>query len=542
MPITVGTSSITFNDGSVQTSASGAAARGGITTVTLTSSAPNATITSSSGQMINIVTDSTKPASPSVTLPNMTTLSTGSGYFNFFNNTQYIVSLKDSGGTIREVILPGANLPLNIINNGTSTGIWSIAVPARVAGFDRANLLNDTNTSGGNAITVRLDSTNFAVIYASTSLILSARLYTVNPTTKVITVGNKIDVASISSASYPSIAAACADSDNAGRALVGWSGSNSNTMYIGYFGLSVSGGTLYASPSTTITRGIDTDYRINNNFAYLSYLGSGNAFAMCFSLGSDVQFTSTTTYIRGCTVTGTTNVTLTESVSNTSYGNSTGANGSRTNLTDFTVWSQSIGTNQGRVVSYSPGTNTFTVATRSNQTQNLMESLGNASLSSFAAGGFMFSSGKAFYGRNVYDITNSGTASVAVAMSTSFTQKYNISPAYQTQSTGLNVGDTNVYNVRSSFYVNSSSIIAIEGTLATGFKQYTCDPSSSTLNLQTSAAVTNWAGAGNLDRIQPFIISQSLAGLISDGFGSNNGPGADNVIVIASDFGTPIQG
>lgn len=537
MPVTVAGTNITFNDSTTQSTA----ARGGITTVTLTSAAPNATLTSSSNQLINIVTDSTKPASPSVTLPNMTTLVTGDAYFVFRNNTQYIVSLKDSGGTVREVIQPGTDFRLNIINNGSATGVWSIAVPARVTGFDRTNLTSDTTTSGGNAITVRLDATNFAVVYASANNVLSARLYTINATTKAITVGNQVNVVTLSTSS-PSISAVCADSDNAGHALVGWSGNISSTQYVGYFGLSVSGGTLYASASTTLSLGIVLCISNTNNFAYLGYLGSGSAYAMCFSLGNNQSGSSTTTYIRGCTVTGTTTVTITESANNTTYSNSTGANGGRTSLTGFTVFSQSNGTNQGRAVAYTPASNTFTVVTRSNQAGNGLESLANPSLSSFAAGGFMFSSGKVFYGRNVFDITNSGAAGVTATVSTSFTQKYNISPAYQTQSSGSNVGNTNAFNIRSSYYVSGTSIIAIEGTLSTGFTQYTCDPSSSTLDLQTSAVVTNWAGVGNLDRIQPFVISTSLTALISDGFGGNPGSGADNVIIVPTDFGTPIQG
>lgn len=540
MPITVSGTAITFNDGTTQSTAA-LGARGGITTVTLTSAAPNATLTSGSNQLINIVTDSTKPASPSVTLPDMTTLVTGDAYFVFRNNTQFIVSLKDSGGTVREVITPGTDFRLNIINNGSATGIWSIAVPARVTGFDRANLTSDTTTNGGNAVTVRLNSTNFAVVYASANNVLSARLYTINSTTKAITVGNKVDIVTLSTSS-PSISAVCADSDNAGHALVGWAGEISSTQYVGYFGLSVSGGTLYASASTTLSIGRATCFSNNNFWAYLGYLGSGSAYAMCFSRGDSSTGSSTTTYIRGCTVTGTTTVTVTDSASNTSYNNTTGANGGRTSLTDFTVFSQSSGSNQGRVVVYSPGSNTFTVATRSNQAINGLESLGNGSLSSFAAGGFMFSSGKVFYGRNVFDITNSGAAGVTATVSSSFTQKYNISPAYQTQSSGLNVGNANIYNIRSSYYVSGTSIIAIEGTLSTGFTQYTCDPSSSTLNLQTSSVVTNWAGVGNLDRIQPFIISTNLTALISDGFGANPTSGADNVIIVPTDFGTPIQG
>lgn len=539
MPTTVSGTQIAFNDSTTQSTA----ARGGLTTVTLTSAAPNATLTSGSNQLINIVTDSTKPASPSVTLPNMTTLVTGDAYFVFRNNTQYIVSLKDSGGTVREVLPPGSNFSLSIINNGTATGIWSIAVPARATGFDRTNLTSDTTTTGGNAITVRLDATNFAVVYQSASAnnVLSARLYTIDATTKAITVGNKVDIVTLSTSS-PNIGAACADSDNAGHALVGWAGEISSTQYVGYFGLSVSGGTLYASASTTLSIGRATCFSNNNFWAYLGYLGSGSAYAMCFSRGDNSSGSSTTTYIRGCTVTGTTTVTVTDSASNTSYNNTTGANGGRTSLTDFTVFSQSTGSNQGRAVAYSPGSNTFTVATRSNQAINGLESLANGALSSFAAGGFMFSSGKVFYGRNVFDITNSGNSSVTATVSTSFTQKYNISPAYQTQSSGLNVGNANTYNVRSSYYVSGTSIIAIEGTLSTGFTQYTCDPSSSTLNLQTSAVVTNWAGVGNLDRIQPFIISTSLTALISDGFGTNPTSGADNVIIVPTDFGTPIQG
>jgi hypothetical protein len=93
----------------------------------------------------------------------------------------------------------------------------------------------------------------------------------------------------------------------------------------------------------------------------------------------------------------------------------------------------------------------------------------------------MFSSGKAFYGPYVYDITNSGAVGVTAALSTGFSFKYNISSGYSSQkgSSGyLNSGS------RKGIYVSGTSIVSVSA--ATGNGRFQCDPSTSTLNLQKS--------------------------------------------------------
>lgn len=506
MTATLNSNGVVFGDGSAQNTA----ARAGGTTVTLTSAAPNATLTSASNQSILILNDSTKAINPSVTLPamNASPMAAGSGYFIFNNTTPYNVALKDSGGVIREYIAPGAEYTLNITDVSSATGRWFTDFPPVAVSYDDTTgtvVTTAFKVSAANSVpkylVVRLDTSSFALVWteqgdSQTAVSVYARLYTVNTTTKAITAGNLITVVSgwqfttygntVSDMAY--------DSDGAGHALV------AVTMYnaangigaagIRYFGLSASGGVLYA----TAVSSFDTPTGAcagsgTSPVTYIGYLGSGGAYALSFVINS--SNTTQNLHIRGCTVTGTTAPVLTNSANNTSIAltlTTPTFYGARTGLTTFVCGANG---NVGRAVSYTPASNTFTITTRTNQARLDIEQGSTAGLSSFSMGGFMYSSGKAFFGANVYDIANAGAAGVTATLSTGFTFKYNQSAAYTTTNSGYNIDPNGA--VRSAIYVSGTSVIAVSENA-----RWQCDPSQATLNLQRTGQETTVDGDATL--------------------------------------------
>jgi hypothetical protein len=498
MTITVAGTTITFNDSTTQATA----ARGGITTVTLTSAAPNSTLTSASNKYIVIQTDSTKPINPSVTLPAINTLATGATWFSLANTTPYIVAVKSSDGVTREFILPGSNYSVDIKDASTATGQWNINFPTVAVAADKFNgsvvsssfKVNSSYTVPVREI-VKLDATTFALVWSENTGnngFTYAQPFTVNTTTNAVTAGTRITVNTFTGGQ--GTGSLVYDSDGAGHALCLMSGGTSTTGYMIYFGLSYSAGTLAASTVTTTSVSTASSCGIaGSRSIYVGYLGSNNAFAFAFAGYSD-STGITAIYTRGCTVTGTTSCTVTDSASNTSSSTSTGSYvppvGSRTGLTTFT-WQFSYGaTNVGRAIAYTPASNTFAITTRSNQALLVIEN-GTANYSSsFAQGGFMYSTGKAFLGINVYDITNEGAAGVTAVLSTGFNWKYNYSAGYQNPFSTSGFGSL----YRSALYVSGTNVTAVDigatGTFAS-FSRFQCDPSVSTLNMQQASGVQN---------------------------------------------------
>lgn len=511
----------------------------GITTVTLTSASPNATLTSASNQHVLILNDTTTPFAPSVTLPNMTTLVAGTGYFVFSNTTPYNVALRDAGGTVREYIAPGTDYSLNIKDVTTSNGQWNIAFPSVAVSVDQTYLTSLANGSkvnsgwiiGISVRLVRLDTTNFALVWTETlqsnsNTICYARLFTVNPSTKAVTTGNTLAAYNFGTAAGSAVSQQVDityDTDNAGHALILCVGAFNQPVAV-YFGLSVSGGTLYATTATNTTAAVVACQGPYSGALYVGYMGSSNAFALSFYLADTSP--ATTIHIRACTVTGTTAPVLTNSANNTSFATNTlGAHyGARTDLTTFLCGANGT---IGRAISYTPASNTFSVATRTNQARFDIEQGSTAILSSFAQGGFMFSSGKAFFGANVFDVTNPGATSVTATLSTSFNFKPNFGSAY-TSTKGGNIGTAN----RSSIYVSGTSMIAVDGT-----NRFQCDPSQTTLNLQRSAGINT---ALNAAGYAPLLLDTNLPLYWTWSGWNNTGATLLSASTLIGDVATPI--
>jgi hypothetical protein len=468
MPVSINNTQIVFNDATVQTTAA-TAARAGITTLTLTSGSPGATLTSSDNQYVRVVLGASTPYAPSVTLPNMTTLVTGQGYFVISNETGLALAIKDSGGTTREFLPSNGKYSLNITSTATSTGVWyfnnsPILIPigeqqsVLIPRSSYMTATGSTRTSQGGF--VKLDSTNFAYVFAENvegsnpGGSTYAKLFTVNPATGAFTAGNRVTVIGAHSVfnAY--------DTDNAGHALVTCHRSFPSGNLCDSFGLSVSGGTLYASAVNSFNTGGD-----GVNGSWVAYLGSNSAYSYGVSWADACG--SGSTAARGGTVTGTTSVTYTQSANNTTYGGRT--NICRTGLTTFIAGN--------RFLSYTPASNTFTNGTRTTQTE--MELSGVAGQVSFAQSGYAYCSGKAMQGGIVFDVTNAGAAGVTAVYSASYQIKPQISTNYNT------VGNNALAFKNTSSFLNSAS-----QTLTLGFqgRLIQTDPTSSTMNISISGS------------------------------------------------------
>jgi len=485
-----------------QNSASGST---GVTNYTFTSSTANFTLTSSSNQVVRAIGDTTTAVAPSFTMPAMNSgMTAGYERFVFQNFSPYTaIALKDSGGTIRQ--FTSGNDALTIKDISTASGFWytnNFAVNGQVnSSTSTSSVLVNSGYTIYNVSLVPLDSTNSAIVWAeiggpaspsvSYTSAIYAKLVTVNTTTKAITLGNQVTVASAAIHSYAVSTACNYDTDNAGHALVMFGGNdvggsrcccnvNGNTGSA-WFGLSVSGGTLYAtSVSSAGGQGGQGTYAFTSTGnIYCAYLGSNNAYAFCFSYnstasGAGVPATANVVYIGGCTITGTTAPVLTNSASNTTYTyNATSAPvtyGARTSLTTFTNGvSNSLA---GKYVSYTPASNTFTQGNRTTTTRLAIEQANQSNFSSFAQGGFLYNtSNKVIYGKYAYTITNAGAAGVTTTSNLTVTAKNYLTPNYSlapiNQVTGL-------------FGTNRNALF---GSTITTFGNFTCDTTAADFNL-----------------------------------------------------------
>ncbi|MGV0960103.1 MAG: hypothetical protein ACOYB1_09730 [Limnohabitans sp.] len=477
--------------------------RSGINTVTLTSAAPSATLTAGSNQLVVIASDATKALNPSITLPNMTTMSAGAAYFIFSNLTQYKVAIKDAGGTIRQFIEPGANQILNVKDASTANGVWTTEIPVVAGASDNANatVFNGWKVNAGWYImateVVKLTTSVFALVWAEynngNTVTYYAQPYTVNSAAKTVTQGTRITVGSITLAAiagkYLSTASfeLAFDSDTAGQALVALS--ISSYMYataiggFGVFGLSYSGGVLYASAiaATTYTGGNACVDSAGAKIKAISYLGSSSAYAVIFFKNDgNAGSSSFSQFFQGYTVTGTTTVTLTASASNTTSGTvgmGSPTYAARTGLTTFSANLQGS-TKIAKALSYTPASNTFTVTTRTTTSVLDIEQGNTRDSCSFAAGGFMYCTGKVYINSKVWDITNAGAAGVTSVVSLGFSQKFDFSTGYSSR-----IG-TQAPSVQSSIPVSGSSVLGY------GSSVVSCDPSTSTFNINYSTGST----------------------------------------------------
>jgi len=193
MPITVSGTSITFNDATVQTTAS-VGGFGGATTNAVSSSAITLTNTSSQYQVAQI----SSFTNSYVTLPNATTMSSaGSDPFVIENRSPYgaNLELRNSAGTVVGYIPIGQIGTVQLVDKSTSAGRWNVELvnPQVFFNYDSSSITNTTSSpvSTGSYGIVGLSSTSFVrwwVVYSglnttNTSLILYTQAATISGST-----------------------------------------------------------------------------------------------------------------------------------------------------------------------------------------------------------------------------------------------------------------------------------------------------------------------------------------------------------------------
>lgn len=453
--------------------------RSGASAITLNSGTTNVTLTSSSNQLQVITADA---SGYSITLPDMTTLQKGNGYFVFYNTSSFAIALKDAGGTIREYLYPSksgspiAAVALNIEDTSTTNGIWHAHNPISAGIYPATTYSTFTaGYTGGLDAIVQCGPTYYVFLSRSGSTCY-AKLGTLNLSTKTFTFGSSITLSgSVGTWAYNG---GYGESNGVDKGILAeyW-GVNPGGGAILYWGFAIVSGVLYVTGSTTAFSG--NSATVGNAGGLLVYSGND-----CF-LGFNRSYTGYTNNNANAvgykvTVSGTT-VTLTAATgSNIAYAAS-GSNGvywygAYTSYTTLAV-DQDGGANP-RYVSYNTSTNTLSGGTRTAQTtmiagnvmgmfditSNLTKYIlpNNAGTKILIAGG-------------VTAITNPGTANLTATATTLKLKSY-ASSSYATVSTGFYL---------SAYYnVSSSSVTGYDGV-----NQYvlTIDPSNADFNINYCA-------------------------------------------------------
>jgi hypothetical protein len=490
--------------------------RSGATTTDLTSGSPTLTLTSSSNQLQYVTANA---AGCSVVMPDATTLTAGHDYFTIFNAGSYPIAIKDNGGTIREYISPSTTLTASIKSIATSNGVWQFGNPPTLNATP--SWIPMTTVSGYVYVyVIPVTSTQAVVVYndTATQMTIKCRLLTFNASTKVITYGSEITIATVGTNTWAEYSSAA--SDGVDRGFISWctrsSGSSGTTGHY-YVGFAIVSGTLYIS---TVQTGLT---RTSAYFTMLDYgncyLGANNAFisfAGSYLANSAGTATTLALDIRMFTVTvaGTT-VTVTNSASNTTISNtgSTSVGGNlppyvaRTSLTTF-VYDIFNGTSvyqSGGYINCNTSANTFSTGARTSQTTQMV----NVTIPQVSRSGwFPFvvnSAGTRVMSAGYFTtVSNVGSATVTTAVSSDITIKPFTATQYNTALSSYGAyafpydyysnGYFSYLDYGSGFSVSSSEYIVIVGST-----YWSLDPSSSTFNVNTGTVnfTTNPIVAGS---------------------------------------------
>jgi hypothetical protein len=470
---------------------SSSAGRSDASYVTLTTGTLNVTLTSASNQLQVISADQ---EGCSVTLPDMTTLTKGSGYFYFYNTSLFSIAVKDAGGTIREYLQPCQNLgsaptqipslPLNIEDISSANGVWHIQDSVSAGSYN-------TNTSGvftaytlpGTAYLYQtyciINSTQFLIAYASSiggnAGIPYLQLVTIDTSTKALTFATPVSLGSVGSLNR--IQGINIDSNGSDRGLVSviTDQFQSNTAATGtrHYGWAVVSNVLYVSTSQfgpSFSDGMGS----TTAGSFCQYSGSSNWFISCSGKAGTLG-TNYYAYAYQVNVASTT-VTLATATGNGANRASAGGSGTYYNVSPTSQTTFVAETNSGTnpsFINFNTGTNTISVGARTSQTTPIANTL----IPMITSGQgrnliLMNSSGsKMLYGvpsEVAYSTTNggycvavanTGTATVTVSFTTA-TYKNFASKNYATIQNKGRVGNTvsALPNILSSYTVSASSV------------------------------------------------------------------------------------
>lgn len=471
--------------------------RSGASYATLSSGTPNITLTASSNQVQMITADG---VGQSITLPNMTTLTTGAGYFVFYNTSIYPVALKDAGGTIREYLLPSQSISQNTLSPiqgatlviediSTSNGVWHCQNPTAVVTSNILNYVNSFITSPSGSILVQnimwIGSNYFLVVASDNSTTLRVCLGTLNTSTKAMTFGSYTTLYTVGS--NESLQMFSADSNGSDRGIIT---SASNTNLSGSaskwnaWGFAVVSGTLYVSSASAWTGVGVTGVGGNSNGIGCQYALSNNAFLL------SSEYSASTTYgisIRGFTV-GVTGTTVTLAAATGTYTTSnTSSDYYSISFTSATtmVMDRQLSTASPAYLSYNTSTNAITSGARTSQTSKiagylLPDILASSNIYFYNASMkwiFTTSGSKVLSLNYAAVVTNAGSATLTVA-ATTYSLKSFASKSYSTMSNNsLNI--TNVYLASASVGYAFDSANNL---------WYSFDPSNSNLNFNFGSA------------------------------------------------------
>jgi hypothetical protein len=507
--------SITNGDGAITITGGG---RSGADYLTLSSGTPNITLTSSSNQL-QVVTATAE--GQSITLPDMTTCTKGSGYFVFYNTSAYSVAVKDTGGTVREYLYPSvatyngspiSGVPLNIEDTSTANGVWHLQNPISAGSFGTSTAVTTaitfTSIANGEVWIAPISPTQymFFVYDQSSGQTPYVKLGTLNTSTKAFTFGSQITLSTINATHTRSNAIFAIDWNGTDRGVLALSfrSSGGNALTTDVYGFAIVSGVLYFSSRTQISNGTSSTFAYNfptviysgsnNGFVIISYNYNGGTYQSYNISAYTVGLSGTTVSLTGATGNGVTDN------NSTSYTYAVAPTSQTTFVMDDT------NNTLRKWCNYNPSTNTLTSGTRTSQTTimtsvgggNLISSTYNQKNSSFIIAGSGANAGKYMYCNSIYTVTNAGTATVTVTSPSVNTKAF---PAKSYASITALDANTSIQSPISVWSVSSSSYNMLGGSLTA---LYNTDPSNANWNFnQASISFPSLATA------------QSFAGYIS---------------------------
>jgi hypothetical protein len=462
--------------------------RSGASYATLSSGTPNITLTASSNQL-QIITATAE--GQSITLPDATTMTLGSGYFVFYNTSTFGIAIKDTGGTVREFLYPAATgspiqaVSLSLQENATANGVWHIQNPISAASTTTNNFLTSSPSLSGTTFLslLQVNGTQFIALsndYNVSNGAVYAKLVTVNTSTGALTFGSSVTLSTgLGANNFPT--GLSGDSNGSDRGVICLSMTNSNqnvAVSNRIWGFAIVAGTLYVSSSiTTITLPANGLMVANISARYVS----NNCFFLWGSLNS--QNSAAGNYVNG-NVTGvsvgvaSTTVSLTTSTGATSFTNqayNTFYYCSPTSQSTFVVdWS---GGTVPRYVSYNTSTNTLTTGTRTSQTTiiagtllaNMATPNGTVDLIANNTNQLLY------YGYSV-TVANAGTATVTVTANANYNYKSFAAKSYSST--------TGVIGNIASYVVSANSYYTID---TTNNKLLVADPPNNNFNFASAS-------------------------------------------------------
>jgi hypothetical protein len=298
------------SNGTAWTSSTPASSAGGATQTTTGS---NITLTSAS----NRVQEITPTANITVTLPDATTLSTGTPIFtisNITNQASFTVTINLNGGATIYSMYGGSGVTLALVNNSTAAGSWEINLlppftsQGAYAQFDSNSVsggssINPNGYNVGRAWNMALSSTTVLTVYRRTTAPLN--LYAVAGTVSGSTITYGTPVLINTNAGWNAFMAVGLSSTTA---LV--TAQASATTVLAY-GLNISGTTITVST-------VSSAYTVNATYSTgISKLNSTQALYSHFSLGqTNYQFNTLTHNGTGAPTFGTISAATTDAYTN----------------------------------------------------------------------------------------------------------------------------------------------------------------------------------------------------------------------------------